>query len=215
MSTNNHWLYLLLVYLLAAACGQNSHSPPAEEEKGAIISISSDINEAPAASEQPLLLILGSTFSVARGLSPEQGYAALLGRRLSEAPAPVKTLNASVAAETVAGALERLPFLLAHPLKQAILELGQADEARQTGPEAFARDVNKLLRHIRTQQADLPILILPSTRTAGYYEALAAAAEAVEGVSLSPLLIDGGGDIRSDDPSLHRRLAEELWPLVE
>ena len=215
MRTSNLLPYLLLA-LLAPSCGQDSHSSPPEKEEGAIIGISPEINnEEPRASEHPLLLILGSTFSVARGLPPEQGYAALLEQRLSAGHGPLRALNASVADETAAGASERLPHLLAHPLQQVILELGQVDEARHTAPKAFARDVNKLLRNIRSQHADLPVLILASTRTMSYYEALAAAAETVGGVHLSPLLIEGADVIRSDDAGLHRRLAEELWPLVE
>ena len=75
--------------------------------------------------------------------------------------------------------------------------------------------MNKLLRHIRTQHADLPVLILASTPTTSYYEGLTAAAAATGGVLLSSLLIEGTDVIRSDDAGLHRRLAEELWPLVE
>ena len=215
MRTSNLLPYLLLA-LLAPSCGQDSHSSPPEKEEGAIIGISPEINnEEPRASEHPLLLILGSTFSVARGLPPEQGYAALLEQRLSAGHGPLRALNASVADETAAGASERLPHLLAHPLQQVILELGQVDEARHTAPKAFARDVNKLLRHIRTQHADLPVLILASTPTTSYYEGLTAAAAATGGVLLSSLLIEGTDVIRSDDAGLHRRLAEELWPLVE
>lgn len=163
--------------------------------------------------ERPQLLLLGSTLSVARGLSPEQGYAALLQQRLSAAQAPVSILNASVAAETAAGAAERLRYLLDQPLEQAILELGQADEERKTPPGTFARDVRKLLQNIRTQQPQVPILILASSRKNPYLEPLAAAAEA-QGAVFSSLLIESGQPVRSDDPALHRRLAEELWPLV-
>ena len=169
----------------------------------------------PGVDDQPKLLILGGAFSVARGLPPGQGYAALLQQRLSSVQAPFSILNASVAEETAAGASERLPYLLAHRLKQVILELGQADEARKTPPGAFARDVKKLLGHIRTQHPDLPILILASSPTASYYGPLAAAAETVAGVRLSPLLLNAAdGPLRSDDAALHRRLAEELWPVV-
>ncbi|MCB9296741.1 MAG: hypothetical protein H6559_27030 [Lewinellaceae bacterium] len=73
--------------------------------------------------------------------------------------------------------------------------------------------MRKLLQNIRAQQPQAPILILASCRKRSYLEPLAAAAEA-QGAVFSSLLIESGQPVRSDDPALHRRLAEGLWPLA-
>ncbi|MCO6489465.1 MAG: hypothetical protein J5I98_13655 [Phaeodactylibacter sp.] len=209
--------YFFIILFLAVSCSPETPSSEPEPKTSVTISPSLPAIPSPQATpskKRPQLLLLGSTLSVARGLPPEQGYAALLQQRLSAAQAPFSILNASVAAETAAGAAERLSYLLAQPPEQVILELGQADEERKTPPGAFARDVRKLLQNIRTQQPQAPILILASSRKRSYLEPLAAAAEA-HGAVLSSLLIESGQPVRSDDPALHRRLAEELWPLVK
>ncbi|MCO6478532.1 MAG: hypothetical protein J5I94_18010 [Phaeodactylibacter sp.] len=206
---------------LPTACSPDASSSGPEKDAPSI-SISpspahllspSPLHQGSPSPGQPLILLLGSTLSVARGLPPEQGYAALLQQRLAAKQAPLSILNAGVAGETAAGASERLRYLLGYPLEQVILELGQADEARRTPPKAFARDVRKLLRHIRTQQPDVPVLILASARASDYSDALAAAADA-NGATLSTLLTETGAPLRSDDATLHQRLAEALWPVI-
>lgn len=204
--------------LLAAACAPEAPSAGSEKGDEPVIVTSGSESQTPfhpKAGQPPVALILGGTFSVALGLAPEQAYAALLQQRLAEARAPLVALNASIAGETAAGALERLPYLLAHPLGRLILETGQADEARGTGPEAFSRDVRKILRQARARYPEAPVLLLPSTRNAAYLSALATVSAEVDGVKLVHFLTEAGEDIRSDDAALHRRLAGRLWPLVD
>lgn len=208
--------YLFIFLFLAVSC--SPETPSSEPEPKTPVTTSPSLPatpspQAPPSPKRPQLLLLGSTLSVARGLPPEQGYAALLQQRLATVQAPFSILNASVAAETAAGASERLRYLLTQPPEQIILELGQADEERKTPPGAFARDVRNLLQNIRTQRPQAPILILASSSKRSYFEPLASAADA-QGAVLSSLLIESGQPIRSDDPALHRRLAEELWPLI-
>ncbi|MCB0546874.1 MAG: hypothetical protein KDD19_04750 [Phaeodactylibacter sp.] len=210
-------LFFFLLGCIVVACRQEKPSSSQKEEYAPIhISPEGDDPYAAAslAAGPPLLLVLGSTFSVAQGLQPGQGYAALLQEYLPAGGDGLTVLNASVAGETAAGAFERLRYLLAHPLRQVVLELGQADEARRIPPEAFARDVRKLLRSIRTQHPEVPILILSSTPAPAYNEVLSAAAAETDGVVLSSLLLETGAPIRSGDAALHRRLAEGLLPLV-
>lgn len=206
------YVVLLLPALWFTACSTEGGAP-ADPPEESVVHVAPQVEDAalsPSSSE-PLLLILGGTFSTARGLPPEQGYGALLQQYLTNSEAPVAVLNASIADETAAGTAERLRYLLIHPVKQVVLELGQADERRQTPPRDFARNVRKLLRHIRTQHPRVPILILDSARGEAYHEALSAAAGPVKGARLSAVLLETGSAIRSDDAALHHRLAEELW----
>ncbi len=208
-----HFTCFLISAFLTTGCSPDTPSSEPERDASPITISPSPAHPLTPSPNQPMILLLGSTLSVARGLPPEKGYAALLQRRLAAAQAPLSILNASVAGETAAGASERLRYLMAYPLSQVILELGQADEAHRTPPKAFARDVRKLLQHIQTQQPDVPVLILASSSKGPYFDALAAAA-AANGVTLHTLLTETGALIRSDDATLHQRLVEEAWPLI-
>ncbi|MCB9287446.1 MAG: hypothetical protein H6560_09025 [Lewinellaceae bacterium] len=217
MSIDRFFLCLLVVSL-APGCRQDRTSAGATGEPDIIV-VAPQAGEtgkfSALNSEQPQILVLGSTFSIARGLSPERGYAALLQQRLAAGGSLFIVLNASVAGETAAGALERLPYLLPSTLKKVVLELGQADEVLPNPPRAFSRDVKRLIRHIRARQPGLPILLLASSRTAAYYKPLATAAEEFDGVTLVALFGDTAGPARSDDATLHQKIAEQLFPLLE
>jgi lysophospholipase L1-like esterase len=159
----------------------------------------------------PVVLVLGSSASIAPGLPPEAAYPARLQKRWQERGAIVDVLNASIAGELLAGALERLPALLAHPLQQAVLELGQADEAQGTPVTAFAQDAQKLLRAIRTRFPEAKIWLLCSASGTAYREALQAAAEDVPGTLFIDLPSALGMAPQPGDAAWHERLAAELW----
>jgi acyl-CoA thioesterase-1 len=77
------------------------------------------------------LLVLGDSISAAYGMSLEEGWVALLERRLAGRTPPVTVINASISAETTGGALRRLPQLLVtHEPDVVLIELGGNDGLR-------------------------------------------------------------------------------------
>ncbi|HET6545459.1 MAG TPA: arylesterase [Rhodanobacteraceae bacterium] len=92
-----------------------------------------------AASPQPIL-VLGDSLSSAYRIAPEDGWVHLLRARLDRAGVARRLINASIAGETSAGGLERLPELLAkHHPALVIVELGANDGLRGL-PLATIRD---------------------------------------------------------------------------
>lgn len=84
-----------------------------------------------AAEPQRTVLVLGDSLSAAYGLSPEQGWVALLGQRLSESHPDWRVVNASVSGETTGGGAARFPRTLEeHAPDIVILELGANDALR-------------------------------------------------------------------------------------
>ncbi|HQU59208.1 MAG: hypothetical protein KDD02_01965 [Phaeodactylibacter sp.] len=205
-------LFLLFLYVSCGSAPDSDRSEEGREGADNELTVQSTSSVAlPSIDSGPVLLVLGGSFSAAQGLDPDAAYASHLQARLSEAGATLKVINASISNETASGMLERLPFLLELPIQQAILELGQTDEAKGTAVAAFTRDVNKLLRGIRTRYPEAPILLLPSTRSKAYQQAISDATARLEGFTISKQLLDAGPPIRSGDAELHRRLAGELW----
>lgn len=77
------------------------------------------------------LLVLGDSISAAYGMSLEEGWVALLERRLAQRNPPVSVVNASISGETTDGALRRLPQLLdAHQPEVVLIEMGGNDGLR-------------------------------------------------------------------------------------
>jgi Lysophospholipase L1 and related esterases len=75
--------------------------------------------------------VLGDSLSAAYGIRPEQGWVALLEKRLQSEGYGYRVVNASVSGETSTGGVQRLPRALElHKPEIVILELGANDGLR-------------------------------------------------------------------------------------
>ncbi|HUK01831.1 MAG TPA: arylesterase [Steroidobacteraceae bacterium] len=84
-----------------------------------------------AAADSRAILVFGDSLSAAYGLRPEQGWVALLQKRLHDQGYEYETVNASVSGETTSGGLARLSRALSvHHPSIVILELGANDGLR-------------------------------------------------------------------------------------
>jgi acyl-CoA thioesterase I len=103
--------------------------------------------------------VFGDSLSAAYGLRPEQGWVALLDKRLQQEGYKYELVNASVSGETTSGGLQRLPRALElHAPRIVVLELG-ANDALRGLPLATARD--NLAKMIElAQHAGAAVLLL-------------------------------------------------------
>ena len=77
------------------------------------------------------ILVLGDSISAGYGIQREQGWVALLAKRLANANPRADVTNASISGETTGGGLARLPDLLKrHRPQLVIVELGGNDGLR-------------------------------------------------------------------------------------
>jgi acyl-CoA thioesterase-1 len=84
-----------------------------------------------AASVRPAILVMGDSLSAGFGIPQQDGWVALLQRRLDAQGYGYRVVNASVSGETTEGGLARLPRALAvHRPAIVILELGANDGLR-------------------------------------------------------------------------------------
>lgn len=92
------------------------------------------LSSGPAAAQattRAQVLVLGDSISAGYGIQREQGWVALLAKRLSKAKPQVGVTNASISGETTGGGLARLPDLLKrHRPQLVIVELGGNDGLR-------------------------------------------------------------------------------------
>jgi len=93
-----------------------------------------------AAAADRTILVFGDSLSAAYGLRSDQGWVALLDRRLRTQGYGYNVVNASVSGETTSGGLQRLPRALELNKPQIlVLELG-ANDALRGLPLANAKD---------------------------------------------------------------------------
>lgn len=86
---------------------------------------------APAGAAERALLVVGDSLSAAFGIDPQQGWVALLGKRLRHERTDYKVVNASISGDTTANGAARLPALLArHKPAIVIIQLGGNDGLR-------------------------------------------------------------------------------------
>ena len=112
------------------------------------------------------ILVFGDSLSAAHGLRPDQGWVALLGRRLRTEGYRYRIVNASVSGETTTGGLARLPHELrvCHPAV-VVLELGANDGLRGLPVTLAAHNLAAMVRLARAAHARvllLGILIPPN-----------------------------------------------------
>jgi acyl-CoA thioesterase I len=103
--------------------------------------------------------VFGDSLSAAYGLRPEQGWVALLDKRLRDQGYGYKVVNASISGETTSGGLQRLPRAL--QLNQPgilVLELGANDALRGLPLEVSRENLAKMVE--LAQQAGARVLLV-------------------------------------------------------
>lgn len=175
------------------------------------------------------LLVLGDSLSAAYGISREQGWVALLDRRLQQEGYAVEVVNASISGETTQGGLNRLPALLErHQPDIVLLELGANDGLRGTFPAVIHQNLARLTELSQGQGAHVLLLgmQLPpnygpayTRRFAALYPAVATARSAAlvpffmarVATESALMLNDGLHPNAAGQP----HLLENVWPVLE
>ena len=142
------------------------------------------------------ILVLGDSISAAYGMSLDQGWVALLERRIA-ANGDYKVVNASISGETSAGGLRRLPGLLEqHQPRLVIIELGANDALRGYPIPRFRANLESMVALSRDAGAKALLLSMEIPLNYGprytndFRNAFATVAEETE-AELAPFILDG------------------------
>jgi acyl-CoA thioesterase I len=143
------------------------------------------------------LLVFGDSLSAAYGLQVDQGWVALLQKRLESQGYGYRVVNASVSGETTSGGRSRLARALElHKPAVVILELGANDGLRGLPVKEVQGNLAAMITAVRTTNSKLLLvgILLPpnygqqyAAEFADMYRKLAADHK----VALVPFLLDG------------------------
>jgi acyl-CoA thioesterase-1 len=143
------------------------------------------------------LVVFGDSLSAGYGIRVEDGWVALLERRLAAQGYGYRVVNASVSGETTAGGLARLPRVLdRHRPAIVVVELGANDGLRGLPLAELRHNLTALVTRARAAGVRVLLVgtIMPSNYgpryTEQYLDTFAAVARA-EHVALVPSLLAG------------------------
>jgi acyl-CoA thioesterase-1 len=174
------------------------------------------------------ILVFGDSLSAAYGLTPGEGWVAMLAQRLQTQGYGYQVVNASESGETSGGGLERLPRALElHKPALVILELGANDGLRALPVEALRANLTRMIDLARASGAHVLLVgmrIPPNygPRYTGDFERvfpelanqyhLPLVPFLLDKVALDPDLMQGDGlhpNARGEAPVL-----ENVWPYL-
>ena len=111
------------------------------------------------ATEPPTILVLGDSLSAAYGLSPTQGWVALLQQKLNAQGQAWRVTNASISGETTTGGATRIAAELArHKPKVVVIALGANDGLRGLPPTHTRGNLDAMIR--ASQQSGARVLLV-------------------------------------------------------
>ena len=175
------------------------------------------------------ILIFGDSISAAYGIQREQGWVALLERRLASHGPQFRVVNASMSGETTGGGLARLPKALAdHDPDLLIIELGGNDGLRGYPVANIRRNLAQMIEAADPLRRDVLLvpMQIPPNYGHRYTQAfrdlftdlsesygVALANDFIEAVALQPELMqdDGIHPTAAGQPLL----LDALWPTIE
>ena len=174
------------------------------------------------------IVVLGDSLSSGYGLDGAPSWVALLERRLDEQGYEYEVVNASIAGDTSAGGLSRLPRLLErHAPTIVVIELGGNDGLRGQPVASLRRNLESMLSLVRASGAQAILAGIQSPpnygpqytqQFAGIYPELAEAFD----VALVEFFMDGVAlerDLMQAD-RIHPNAAgqavllDNIWPLL-
>ncbi len=85
---------------------------------------------ASAEARTPRIVFLGDSLTAGLGLDVDEAYPALIQSKLDETGRSIKVVNAGVSADTTAGGVRRIDWLLREPLDLLFFALGANEGLR-------------------------------------------------------------------------------------
>jgi acyl-CoA thioesterase-1 len=171
--------------------------------------------QAPAANKKNIVFF-GNSLTAAYQLSPEQGFTAIIQRRIDSLGLPYTCVNAGLSGETTADGVNRVNWVLQQPVDIFVLELGGNDALRGLPVTESQKNLQEILDRVKAKYPNCKLVVagmmappnLGDTYTRafqGMYPELAKKNKA----TLIPFLLQGVGGV----PALN--LPDGIHPNVE
>jgi acyl-CoA thioesterase-1 len=175
------------------------------------------------------ILFFGDSLTAGYGVSLNQAFPALIGRRIDSLHLPYQVVNAGLSGETSAGGRSRISWILKQPISIFVLELGANDGLRGIPLAGTTANLQAIIDSVKAHYPNARIVLagmqIPPNMGADYgtafrnlFPKLAKANHA----ALIPFLLDhvGGipqlnqGDGIHPTAAGHKIVAENVWQVL-
>lgn len=176
------------------------------------------------------VVFLGDSLTSGYTLDADLAYPALIQNRIDAAGLPFTVLNSGVSADTTAGGLSRLNWLLRQRVDVLVVALGANDGLRAFDPAVPRRNLTAIIETTRERQPHCAILLagmkLPRNMGDDYvaaFETIFPDLAAAYDLPLLPFLLEGvagNPDLNMPD-GIHptaegqRIIADQMWTFLE
>ena len=218
-------LFFSIFSLLIFSCN-DSKSTSKEDE----IIIEDEQEEVKKNTGTGTILFFGNSLTAGYGLEENQGFPALIGKRLDSLGFDYEVINAGISGETTSGGLNRVDWTLKQKVDIFVLELGANDGLRGIPLDETRDNLDKIIDMVREKNPDTEIILagmqLPPNMGPEYtteFRNIFPQIAEEKNVKLIPFLLDGVGGI----PELnqgdgihptaegHKILADNVWEVLE
>lgn len=176
------------------------------------------------------IIFFGNSLTAAYNLDPEDGFVALLQKRLDSLGYHYNTINSGNSGETTAGGKERIDWVLRQPVDIFVLELGGNDGLRGIDPASSYDNLKAIIEKVKNKYPASKIIIAGmqappnmGERFTNQFQNIFPKLAAEYGLSLIPFFLENVGGI----PELNLRdgihpnedgqkiVAENVWKVLK
>ena len=112
-----------------------------------------------AMAKPPVIIVLGDSISAGYGIEVDEGWVALLQKKLLETKSNYSISNASISGDTTAGGLARIdPILTVNKPAIVLLQLGANDGLRGLSPVEMKNNLAEIVH--RAQKSGAKVILL-------------------------------------------------------
>ena len=184
-----HFLFATLALTLAS-CQSGSNTPESNTNTAAPTPAPPPVKKA--------IVFFGNSLTAAYQLSPEQGFTALIQKKIDSLGLPYTCVNAGLSGETTADGKNRIEWVLQQPMDVFVLELGANDALRGLPVTASKPNLQSILDQVKAKYPGCKLvlagMLAPPNLGAAYTNAfrdMYADLAKTNNATLIPFLLEG------------------------
>lgn len=224
MRVCSYLVLILGVVAILSACGNGNGVASNTPEEN-------NMEEELIEPERPKKIVFfGNSLTAAFGLNPQDGFTAIIQRKIAEKDASFKVINAGISGDTAEEGKERVHWVLQQRIDYFVLELGLNDIFQGAPVEQVYEDLAVIIQNVQTAAPETILLLAEMELPAAMDPTIRATFKAIYprlAEEYAVVLIPGFLEDVLDVPTLNLpdglhpnaegqlRLAERVWEVLE